>query len=388
MSETTKLHLQILTLALPTIILFCACEPKRVSDARTIGPRKLPQDYPRFYIKRVQEKKFACFPEAVKFLGRKGRQIHCESSAVTYAGRRLIMGIDKRLLAPNYSAVFKTGLKKDFGLTPLQYLTHPTLRFTQKWEDFTNAAGWVIATTAFNRHNPKKVLWNLYNTVAAWPVGSPHRTQIVNPSSKYNIESSVSLRAPILRMLRAAYPNQANINYFKIEGLAALPGGRLLLGIRSFGLSYKDYKYAVILAEAKYTIIKGRMVIRPEVTFLRNYRETMRKTMGQKIGLSSLEYNQKSGWLYMLTSIEVRSDRTKLGGFLWRVKLRDLGKRQPQIAVDAQNQPLAFDHKPEGVAIVGRKRLFILFDDDRIVEKKGVWRRRPNETFYAVVDIL
>ena len=177
-----------------------------------------------------------------------GSPAQCETSAVVYTGHEVIMGSDKPISGDSRSAVF--ALKYDgtrFDNNMLTYLTTPPFVNAIKYEDFTLTPDGkhIIATTSFDRVKTASSEWDAYNTLLMWPADHPEHVTIVSPTTRNGITSSMLLRQQLSSALKTnRFPD--GMPYFKVEGLAAIPGGTLLFGIREWGAQYDDFDYAVI----------------------------------------------------------------------------------------------------------------------------------------------
>ena len=113
---------------------------------------------------------------------------------------------------------------------------------------------------------------------------------------------------------------------------------------------------------------------------------------GQRIALSGLAYDSFHNRLYLLTSYESAPTVEGIGGFLWTLSLEALEQKTPPVLVrNRQGNALSFGHKPEGIAVLSRKELLIVYDDDRVLGAPGlrkgeeIFYRKPNQAAYSVV---
>jgi hypothetical protein len=308
----------------------------------------------------------------------------CELSAVAKREDSLVFANDKPIPGDANSPVFSMAFSNPAVSGDRRPFTAPYFREATKYEGMTVTPDgkWVIATTAFDRFNEGKNDLDGYNRVLAWPAGRPEQVEAVIGKTH---EDSVLFRGRMLRLLQAGEP--AEIKYFKIEGLAALPD-KLLFGVREMGKDHENFQYARKLVEVGYSIDPtGKLVIGDDLKL--NYQFTVSEPgVPADVGLSSVEYDRDNGRLYLLTSYERDQD---IGAYLWVLPITDdsLAGNPPVLVKTAQGKPLHFAHKAEGLAILDQSRVLVIHDDDRITEvnESGTLRKRPlNESVYEIVQ--
>lgn len=307
-----------------------------------------------------------CFPAGLR--DERDRLVNAEVSAVVYDGRRLILASDKPIPGPGRSAVFAMavdahGVPDD---TTLEYLTTDTLLRATKYEDFALTADGrhVLATTGFDRIDDTSHDLNAYNHLLIWPLGEPERVQVVDPDPRDGVEGSLELRAKL--------DGAIGTPYYKIEGLAAIPGergdGLLLFGVREQGSTFADFDYVCRVVGAHYRVDPdGNLAFVDELRSLYRFDPEKYEDVRHVCGLSSLEYDPFNDRLYLLTSFETEDDGIEhIGGYLWVVSLADFAAgKEPQLVRDEQGAPLEFEHKAEGLAVLDETRLFVAYDNDR-----------------------
>ena len=101
--------------------------------------------------------------------------------------------------------------------------------------------------------------------------------------------------------------------YFKVEGLAVLPGNRLVFGIRERGTSFKDFQYTMTLIEATYHVDNGRVVVDTPMRQIYRFDPSSVAGIPEGTGLSSLYFDRKHHRLFVLTSFEKEELPTGLG---------------------------------------------------------------------------
>ena len=335
-----------------------------------------------------------------------GNIVFCGASAIAYDGRNLIFGSDRPVPGDSIgerSPVF-TMEYAGFPSAEITYYTAPAFIEATKYEDFTVTPDrhYVIATTGFDRvHDTGSSAWDNYNTMLFWPIGKPDEVKVVSACCVDGVTSSVVLRSKISSVLRTEeFPD--GVPYFKIEGLAAIPGNTLLLGIRELGADYEVFDYAIKIISVSYHIVKGDLILSDDYRLIYDYDpgEKLAELGGCTVGLSSIEFDKFHHRLYLLTSYEVNNDEEitdeDIGAFLWVLPLNDLKtKKAPEIVVKrSDSTPLMFAHKGEGIAVINSKRLIIIHDDDFVLGREKIanpetqFSRQPNQAAYTVVEFV
>ncbi|MBI5107973.1 MAG: hypothetical protein HZA62_04430 [Rhodocyclales bacterium] len=323
----------------------------------------------------VAESVLDCFPAGA--LEADGTPYFCEASATVIAGDRVLVASDKTL--PQGTPLIS--IRRD-GFRLLSNDVKPIMaqlpRAARKFEGMTRSADGqhVFATTAFDRYDPKSPRFDAYNMLLAWPADRPEQAQLIASQTRDGTPSSLPLR----RVLEG----HLGMPYFKIEGLMALPGNRLVFGVREAGRNFSDFSYRIQLIEVNYDVdALGNISLRPGMRTLMDFKPDTLHELPAGIGLSSVEYEATRNRVYFTTSHETGN---KLGAYLWQISLDDLDRgRPPTIVRDAKGIPLHFDNKAEGLAIIDAGHLLIIHDDDRVTG--GKHDRRPHQAVYSVVEI-
>ncbi|MEQ8935580.1 MAG: hypothetical protein RIE56_07295, partial [Amphiplicatus sp.] len=230
-----------------------------------------------------------------------------------------------------------------------------------------------------------------YNRLLSWPADNRGAVTLVNPSGRGGRNSSRGLRALFAKTLAIKTCADGAPGHAKIEGLAALPDNRLLFGVRELGESYRKFSYVVKNLEARYEMKDGAPFI-PEQS-LRLYDAGLLSTPGgHTVGLSSVEYDKYNKRLYLLTSFETAETDEGLGAFLWVLSLERYAKGlPPEPMLDRAGNHLMFAHKAEGLAVLDRKHVFVIHDDDRVLGRKRIidprtqFHRKPHQAAYTIV---
>ena len=333
-----------------------------------------------------------------------GDTYHCETSAVVYAGGLLIFGMDDKFpITPQNrrSSVFYIEYS-NFPKEPDGFYTAEPFIDAEKYEDFTITPDdrYVIATTAFDRIDPDGTSkWDGFNTLLIWPVGSPQEVKIISPSTNNGITSSVGLRKKISSALPTNQYTKG-VPYFKIEGIAAVPENKLLLGIRGLGEKHTNFNYAFKIISVSYSIENDELAFTDDFKLIYDYDVYKEeKKLGQIVGLSSIEYDKYHKRLYILTSYEKEDNNNTdedLGGYLWVLPMDDLySKNDPELVLNIDNdKPLHFAHKCEAITVINKEILIVVHDDDKVTGRKDVvnpeiqFSRQHNQMAYTTVKIV
>lgn len=323
----------------------------------------------------VAESVLDCFPAGAREAD--GTTFFCEASAAVIAGDRVLVASDKSL--PQGTPLIS--VRRD-GFRLLSSSVEPIMaalpRAARKFEGMTRSPDGrqVFATTAFDRHDPKSPRFDTFNVLLAWPANEPDRAQMIASETRGGTMSSLPLRR--------ALESHLGVPYFKIEGLMALPGNRLIFGVREAGRSHTDFGYRIQLVEALYAVDEqGRISLKPGMRTVLDFKPDLSLKLPDGIGLSSVEYEPTRNRIYFATSHETDQ---KLGAYLWQIDLANLDAGgAPRIVHDAQGNLLHFDNKAEAMAIIDARHLLIIHDDDRVTG--GKHNRQPHQAVYSVVEI-
>ncbi len=323
----------------------------------------------------VNEGLIDCFASGLT--DNKGELVYCEASGIAVVDSTVIIASDKQI--PGGSPIFTVQLSGDeVDDSKVDYIGSEVLTGALKYEDLTITTDkrFVIATTAFDRHRTDKAKWDPYNSLIYWPVDNPQRAQIVMPSQREGYKSSLSLRERLVQTL--------GVDYFKVEGLAALPDQKLLIGIRELGQSYKEFEYKVLVLMADYHINeRGELYLGVDLQILHDFSIPKDYQLPDGLGLSSIEYMQSSDEVLITTSWEKNG---QLGGALWfisREQLLNGGSLRP--VLNQHNEILRFNNKIEGISDIGRSRVMAIHDDDRVTD--GHLNRKPNQAVYSIIEL-
>jgi len=340
----------------------------------------------------------------------------CELSAVIWidgengapagtAGDRLIFGNDKAPLSRHEASVFSVPFDgKVFDPAGAKtFYAFPPFSRVSKFEamSVTPDGRHVIAMNAFDRFSSGDSSQDKYNTLLAWPAHLPAQAQVLARTERDGVSSSGALRALLAQTLQNHF-GPANA-YFKLEGVALLPQGRIVFGVRELGRSYADFDYRAILIAGGYRITGDRLDLDPatELRVVGDFSGPggVSAQVGRAVGLSSIEYDAAGKRLLMLTTFETAGAAGAAGAYLWILPDRPDGSlgATPLLVRDVNGAPFLMTHKAEGLAVLDAGRVFVIHDDDRLATPiataianrmaTSAPVRQPNEAAFDILQL-
>lgn len=327
----------------------------------------------------VKEGLINCFESG---LTASGQPVYCEASAIVYDGKNVLFANDKDM-PDKRSSVFYWPFANGFADTtkPVQYVVNGLLKNAKKFEDFaiTPDRKLVFLATGFDRIKPGTTEWNGFNTILYWTAGNESSARVLSFTN--NDSTSVYLREQIARVLATSeFP--AGMPYFKIEGLAATKD-MLYLGVREEGKKFDDFKYKTKILSVKYSVNNGNIQIGNEFKVSDMNMTALQPSPNQPLAISSIEFDPFNNRFLILTSYELGE---KHGGYLWTATRQDLENNRMTLVRNALGKPLEFNFKSEDIAVINKKRILIIHDDDRTLVKVGDQTRKPNQAAFSIVD--
>ena len=325
-----------------------------------------------------------------------GSLVHCEASAAVFDGHRIIIASDKPI--PQHSPVFSLASSgSDLAHAPREFLMDEAFLEARKLEDMTLTPDGALAfaITGFDRVQRDSSDDDSYNTLLAWRV-SPQVLDVrrVHGEQHGNVRSSVGLRRRFAAALVCAQ-HPGGPAYFKIEALAAIPGSRLLFGVREVGRTHKDFAFAVKILAAPYQVSASGEVTLGELRLVYDADTTL-PVLGRSLAVSSLEYDRFGDRLLLLTSFEMAESDEGIGAFLWTLTLKDFeAGRSPKPVVNEAGEPLLLAHKGEAVTVLSKGRVLIVADDDRVTGRPATqvtdparhFFRLPHQASFTIVEL-
>ncbi|WP_404983895.1 hypothetical protein [Cobetia marina] len=339
-------------------------------------------------VRITQQGTIHCFPTGLK--DEDGKLVNAEISAVAYDGERLLMASDKPIPGEGRSAVFSLPLDSSGpDDSQLEYLTTPLIRQAVKYEDFalTTDGRHMLATTGFDRIDSESHALNAYNHLLIWPLGEPDKVQVVDPDPRDGVEGSLEFRQKLETAIGQPY--------YKIEGLAVVPSDRgdglILFGVREQGNSHDDFAYVRRVIGARYAMTDSDNIeFIEELHDVYAFDPAEYDGVDHECGLSSLEYDPYHARLYLVTSFETEQGSEEvIGGYLWVLSLADFhAGKPPTLVTHEDGRVLEFEHKAEGLAVLDRERLFVVYDNDRNHELGSVDERDERHSCEAPYTML
>ncbi len=336
-----------------------------------------------------------CFEEGL--LNPDGTFVFCEASAVTKVDNRLLIAIDKPVPAnKGLSTVFSVPLSEihadKINRTHIQYALEQAFQNVIKIEALTQTPDKrFFATTAFDRIKSSTPDWDGYNALLTWNSTEFENLQYLDSTTTGGFTSSKNLRKAFQKVLTTnAFPN--GVPYFKIEALAALPGNRLIFGIRELGESYLKFDYTFTLIETSYTPTADGIVIHPDFKRIYDFQPFME---GQPLGISDLIYHADSKSLLALTSYEesvADESKKKFYTYLWVLPLSKMTAQEAPLPIrTASGTALQIPYKGEGICFLDDKTLLIIHDEDRkpstVRLAATTTTRQPHQAVYSIVRL-
>ncbi len=331
---------------------------------------------------------FDCFEESLSYPQDGSKAVFCEPSAVIQAKNQLYIASDKDI--PGASSVMTAQLNGNI-LTRTGYVEVPQVQQLSKAEDFALEPGKgnrVFLSSGFDRVFLDDASKDSYNTLVTWEVGKEEKAEVIEPTGFP--ASSLSLRPRFLRALTTEkFPSGAP--YWKVEGLAMIPEGKMLFGIRELGTNYEDFDYTLQLVASEW---KGKNH-QDLGNFKRiyNYDPQTHPQINRPVGLSSVTWDKYHQQLLLTTSYELGESDADIGAYLWTLSLDDLEAQKPPTLVTKSNgEPLIFAHKTEGITALSSNKLLAIHDDDRILGNPQIndpeqeFYREPYQGAYSLVE--
>ncbi len=339
----------------------------------------------------IENGSLQCFPKGLLYPH--GAPVHCEASAVIYFAGKLIIANDKDI--PEKSPLFSIDYQEILNNPEITFLNNHLFKTTQKIEAMCILKNRkiAIASSAFDRVKTDANDWDSYNNLIYWNLETPQEVKLITKTDSLPEKTSLDVRNKISKAL-------ANENfiegmpYFKIEGLTELPNNKLLFGVRESGSSYKDFDYGVTFLEVEYSIDNQNDITISDFKKVYSFNVPDTLKFYENIGVSSLEYDQLTDKIFVMTSYEKDSLDTGVGAYLWYIDRLEMYDNKPLTIVrKPDNSPLHFAHKAEGMCFVDENTLFIVHDDDRILGSETItdienqFKKEHNEMVFSIIMI-
>jgi len=329
---------------------------------------------------------FNLFPKDIK--NQKGKPSSAELSGAVFVNNQIILVNDKAI--PGYSPVITMPYQVPLPENEMEYYVAKPFIESHKFEDITITPqqNYLLAITSFDRVGETEDLVG-FNNLLYWTPEKPDDVKYIN-DTKTKAQNSLSLRPHLSKLLaNKQFPD--GVPYFKIEGLMVLPDNKLVFGIRESGATYESFNYQITMIAVSYQIHNQTIQLSNDYAIAYDWKPKDDDDIVRPLGLSSIEYDQFNNRIYLLTSFEINKKDTQIGAYLWILSMENYKQGKSPVLVRKKNgDPLRFSHKAEGIAIVDKSTVFIIYDDDKILElgkkEKGkITERDINENVYSVV---
>ena len=334
---------------------------------------------------------FDCFPSDLQSTDES--TLSCEASAVmSIDDGTLLIATDKNIAIPGFSQVFELPYvqRRDGSISfgEVSYRAAQQFLDVRKLEALASTNRVQFAMSDFDwPPTEDSTEADPYNTFLFWDINTPDDVKVAYRFERQGVVSSLPLREKFKKALAdSQFPDGPP--YFKIEGLAALPGDRLIFGVREVGQSYEDFDFKFIVLVTKFELRRNGLVFNEPVSKLADYSTAV--DINKPIGLSSIHYEPLTGRIYFLTSVEQEGI---FSGYLWMISLDQLfdSEEIPELVRYQDGSPMQFQHKPEGLTAISKDILFVVHDDDRektiVQASTGLITRQLHQSAFSIVDL-
>ncbi len=338
----------------------------------------------------IEEGYIECFPEKTYF--KNNVPASCELSGVAYYNDSLFFINDKKI--PATTPFMACRFKVPFFERSLGKLGNFNVINARKLEDITITPRqkYMFMITSFDIHKNISPYYPGYNILFYKNLENGGEEKVAFAQNINDVICSYSLRYKIKSALKSKlYKNGPP--YFKIAGLAAIPGDTLLIGIREIGRSKQNFDYTFTIIGAPYEIENGIFNFKKELEILYHFDTSTIPNIRQPVGLTGIEYDIYNKQFFIITAYELGQTDKDIGGYLWVLPLRDfIENKPPKLVFDEYDLPVMFAHKPGGITILNSRKVFIVHDDDRITGEKQInddrndFYRKLNQAAYTIVD--
>lgn len=325
----------------------------------------------------------------------KGKTMFCDLSAAVYArsSGTVFFAADWWKDA-TYSKLMSVQWKNGEPLTTTQryHSNNRAFAYLAKIEAMTRTEDnrFMLATGAFS-HSPETGYsnWASINSLVFWEDGKLQEArkpnlivndQLLPATSIEEDEYAYYLRNGMLNALRSKYPET---DFFKVEGLSTLPGGRLAFGIREVGTHFTNAEYKNILLTTDFRINSNQLAVGTEFTLLHDFNINERYQLESFVGISSIEYDYNKHLLYMVTSYERGQEDEDVGAYFWVLPKSSVNNNllKPRLVRNQASAPYLYAHKAEAMALDSQGRIILIADDDKVLGRNQADIRNPDKQF-------
>ncbi len=335
----------------------------------------------------ITEGYFDCFSEGL--MQENGSPYTCETSTVLYSNGKIYLANDKPMPEKN-SPVFSFDYDKKILCSTKKYYQTPAFYLIDKYESSTITPDnkFILFSSAFSYPVENKKKGPTNNTLIYIEADNFDNSGVVKFDND-TAKNSFDLKNQFVNVLKSdKYPNGPN--YLKIEAMTVIPDNKILFGVREIGNEYNDFEYSITILSVDYEYVDNKIKLRNSVEKIY---EIPADTLGNNIllGISSMEYSRYDKRIYFVTSYELGDDTKSRGAYLWYISIDELNKnKNAHLVYTDAGQPMKFDHKIEGLTVLGKKTLLLIGDDDRITgleEENPLFTRNLNQGYWCIVKV-
>ncbi len=338
----------------------------------------------------IEEGYIECFPEKTYF--KNNIPASCELSGVAYYNDSLFFINDKKI--PATTPFMACRFKIPFFAKSLEKLGNFNVINARKLEDITVSPTqkYMFMITGFDKYKNNSSAYPAYNILFYKNLETGEEEKVAYAQNINDIICSYSLRYRIKNALKSKLYKKGP-PYFKVAGLAAMPGDTLLIGIREIGYSKKKFNYTFTIIGAPYNFKDNIFSFTEELKVLYHFDPSDIPNIRKPIGITGIEYDFYNKQFFIVTAYELGKTDKDIGGYLWILPLKDfIENRAPKLVLNDNNLPFMFAHKPGGITILNSSKVFVVHDDDRITGDKVIefpdheFHRKLNQAAYTIID--
>ena len=330
----------------------------------------------------VKKSKLKCMPKTE--YNNKGKPVSCELSGVVYVQDRLYVAADWwKNEKPSLFYWDWNGKAEIEGLP--EVINTPLTTSTRKFEDmmiFPDSRT-ILASTSFGHSPLWDKVWVPMNRILYWPSVNHSKVRLLKHESGAGTKNN---KRKLLKAVQSRYPG---VQFINVEGITAIPGNKLIFGIRQIGTTFKNTSFTSILISSSYKVTKeNRYLLTGDFEFIDELDFT-EAGLPEVTALSSLEYDFETNKLYALTSYESDDPAESFASYIWVLKPEQTWEGvtyKPEVATNCKGEVLKLHHKAEGLAKIRNNRFVIISDDDLQLTSNGD-TRLPEEAYYYIVEL-
>lgn len=338
----------------------------------------------------ISEGYFKCFEENLK--QENGKPFTCEPSTVVYHDGEIFVANDK-VFPDSKSSFFSFSFDEKIVCKSKKFYQNPLFYLVNKYESSTITPDnkFILFSSSYSYPSTDSIHGEKYNTTIFMNADDISKGGILHFGNDTNM-NSIDVKNQLKSALRSSkYPNGPD--YMKIEGLTAIPGNKLLFGVREVGDKYEDFEYTITLLAVDYEVVDDKIQLIGNAYKFYEFTPSDSLGISLPVGLSSIEYNPFDKNIYLVTSFELGEDTKSRGAYLWHLSIEELNTGQaPHLIYNLDKNHTIFksDHKIEGLTVIDENTLLLIADDDRITgknEENSLFTRKLNQAYWCLVRV-